>query len=336
MLTISGRRRLQSGPDFLNAVAESIAATIGVPVNNVLVVQTSPTTLTVVVRVVTTEAATAAAAATGSETPAAAVDVAAITAAVSAPSFVSSVQSQVTSKGHTVTVQQISAPVTVVAVVTAPSPPPPKPPPEPPMPGLPAVTLFSSSKAYTGTPTDAGATPAEDSNMVASLVVGTVFAILLIICFPIATVLLVLWVRKKRKRIKEAQEAYFLSIVPEMVDAETQCSDAGSDDEEAGGFMTGLGLPAPGDTGAGVLALEAQGARSRVDNLMESTAGSVQSPGVHARIDSLMDTTTNSLAETTTGSVYQSPDAQHDRVVPPTATPGARASSPRGSVSLTL
>ena len=47
--------------------------------------------------------------------------------------------------------------------------------------------------------------------------------------------------------------------------------------------MTGP-LPAPGDTGAGVLALEAQGARSRVDNLMESTAGSVQSPGVHARI----------------------------------------------------
>ena len=220
--------------------------------------------------------------------------------------------------------QAVSAPVQVSVVVIAPSPPPPMPPPSPPQPGAPVIGLYSTSdKAMTGIPTSQGAVPEEDANMVASLVIGTIFAIVMVICFPIGAVLLVLWVRKKRKAKIEAQKAYWLSIVPEMVDAETQCSDAGSDDEE-GGFMTGLG-----DIGAGAL-----GVRSRVQGLMENTAESMGR--------GLMDTTADSIMENTTESVGSpdalgSPDAQRDRVAPPTSSgQRERAPSPKGSVMMTL
>lgn len=137
--------------------------------------------------------------------------------------------------------------------------------------------------------------------MILALVVGTVFAILMMICFPLAGALLTWWVRKKRRAVIKAREAAFVSIVPQMVDAETQCSDAGDDDD----FMTGLG-----DLGAGALG-GALGMRSRVD----SSPGRVDAP---------------SFAQLTESTPSAEP--QRDRIPPPT-TPGQ---GPRGDVTLSL
>jgi hypothetical protein len=299
VLTLGARRRLQSviSADVLTAFATAIASSLGVPARNVVVTQESPTTLGVVVR-----ASGDSASADPSAAAAPMVDVASITSAVTSPSFVQSVASRVTAAGVSgIVIQAVSAPTQVSVVVEAPTPPPPSPIPSPPSPTAPAIQLSSTSKGGQGVPTGRGATPPNDGNMILALVVGTVFAILMMLCFPFGGALLMWWARKKRRAVIKAREAAFISIVPQMVDAETQCSDAGDDDD----FMTGLG-----DLGAGALG-GALGMRSRVDS----------SPG---RVDA---SPCAQLAEST-----PSAEPRHDRIPAPT-TPGR---GPRSDVTLSL
>lgn len=293
MLTLGARRRLQSviSADVLTAFATAIASSLSVPARNVVVTQESSTTLGVVVR-----ASGDSASADPTAAAAPVVDVASITSAVTSPSFVQSVASRVAAAGVSgIVIQAVSAPTQVSVVVEAPTPPPPSPIPSPPSPIAPAIQLSSTSKGGQGVPTG------RDGNMILALVVGTVFAILMMLCFPFGGALLMWWARKKRRAVIKAREAAFISIVPQMVDAETQCSDAGDDDD----FMTGLG-----DLGAGALG-GALGMRSRVDS----------SPG---RVDA---SPCAQLAEST-----PSPEPQHDRIPPPT-TPGR---GPRSDVTLSL
>jgi len=179
------------------------------------------------------------------------ITVASIETAVAAPVFTESVSSSLTSAGVSATIQAVSAPIRTTIVILAPDPPPPGEPPSPPPPVAPAIALTSSNAALGAAATGDGATPDADSSLVTSLVLGTICVIVLIVCFPVVTIALVYWVRKHRNaRRQQEKDTTFVSVVAVMADAETQCSDAGDDDDFGAGVL-GANTPMPGITESG-------------------------------------------------------------------------------------
>ena len=189
------RRHLETTDLALVPYAEAIATAMAVPGITASEITITPAggaagTTVLDVTVDLRSSAVAAEASTG-----VAITPAAITAAVTAPTFTSSLAADPVLAATGVTVLDVGAPTVVAEVIAGPSPPPPSPPPSPPPP-TPPVLLYDSSRVTVVT-TDLNS-GSSDVGMVAGFAIITICAIFMLICIPVGAVGLYCFLRKSR------------------------------------------------------------------------------------------------------------------------------------------